>query len=108
LRVVEDAVGAEVCVLKVVNVVEEHGPGAVCSSLSDSRALSASGAAKAAASVASEHPWPGAPFVAGAAFEVVTVLDTAISASARCCRFWAVVLHAGASVAVAQHLCALW
>jgi hypothetical protein len=55
------------------------------SSLSDSRALSARAAAKAAASIASERPWPGAPLVAGAAFEVVAVLAVA-SASARCCR----------------------
>jgi hypothetical protein len=55
------------------------------SSLSDSRALSARAAAKAAASIASERPWPGAPLVAGATFEVVAVLAAA-SASARCCR----------------------
>jgi hypothetical protein len=60
-----------------------HGP--VLSSLSDSRALSARAAAKATASIASEPPWPEAPLVAGAAFEVVAVLAAA-SASARCCR----------------------
>jgi hypothetical protein len=60
-----------------------HGP--ALSSLSDSGALSSRAAAKAAASIASEHPWPGAPLVAGAAFEVVDVLAAA-SASARCCR----------------------
>jgi hypothetical protein len=46
------------------------------------RALGESGS-QAAASIASERPWPGAPLVAGAAFEVVAVLAAA-SASARC------------------------
>jgi hypothetical protein len=62
-----------------------HGP-ALCSSLPDSRALSARAAAKAGASIASERPWPGgAPLVAGATSEAVAVLAAA-SASARCCR----------------------
>jgi hypothetical protein len=40
-------------------------------------ALGESGSQKAAASIASERPWPGAPLVAGAAFEVVAVLAAA-------------------------------
>jgi hypothetical protein len=72
--------------------VYSHGP-ALCPSLSDSRALSARAAAKAAASIlyllsrqsqseSERRPCP--PVARSAAFEVVNVL-TAASASARCC-----------------------
>jgi hypothetical protein len=90
--------GRSVRVVEVVKVVEmrrselpwpDHGP-ALCSLLSESRARSARAAAKAAASIASERPWPGARASrrsrGGCDFRGRHCLRRAASASARCLR----------------------
>jgi hypothetical protein len=92
VRVVGAVVGAEVWVAKAVKVVETRWselprPRLVFLALGLEGALGGERERQPRPPLlsVSERPWPGAPLVAGAAFEVVTVLAAA-SASARCLR----------------------